>query len=119
MYNSYTTCLLYETFYSKILSVCGYMQYTCYSSSIVSPQLVIGEDGGCCSILEHSAGDGPPSIASNIFTMDLLVTSVLINYMYIHVCIYMYYVWKPGFVCTYTVWMLFITLNRFYWSTCF
>ena len=38
--------------------------------------MIIGEDGGCGSILEHSAGDGPAAIASNIFTMDLVDRSV-------------------------------------------
>jgi carnitine O-acetyltransferase len=36
-------------------------------------QIVIGEDGGCGSILEHSAGDGPAAIASNTFVLDLLI----------------------------------------------
>ena len=36
-------------------------------------QIVVGEDGGCGSLLEHSAGDGAASMASNIFCMDLLV----------------------------------------------
>ena len=39
-------------------------------------QIVIGEDGGCGSILEHSAGDGPAAIASNTFVLDLLIGSV-------------------------------------------
>jgi carnitine O-acetyltransferase len=34
-------------------------------------QIVVGEDGGSGSLLEHSAGDGPAAIASNIFAMDL------------------------------------------------
>ena len=42
----------------------------------IPSQVVVGEDGGCGSILEHSAGDGPAAIASNIFVMDLLDGSV-------------------------------------------
>lgn len=34
--------------------------------------MIVGEDGGCGSILEHSAGDGPAAIAMSIFSMDLL-----------------------------------------------
>ena len=58
-------------------------------------QICIGDDGGSCSILEHSSGDGPPSIAANIFVMDLLARSVyttLINYVYscIHAHVYVH-----------------------------
>ena len=34
--------------------------------------MFIGEDGGCGSILEHSALDGPAATFSSIFALDLM-----------------------------------------------
>ena len=36
------------------------------------PQMVLGEDGGYGTVLEHSALDGPPGVFTNIMTMDFI-----------------------------------------------
>ena len=44
--------------------------------SVCLSQFVIGEDGGCGSLLEHSTSDGPASIAANLFAIQLMHTLV-------------------------------------------
>ena len=34
---------------------------------------MFGEDGGCGSLLEHSAADGVAAMATNTFIMDLAI----------------------------------------------
>ena len=36
----------------------------------------MGEDGGCGTILEHSASDGPAAIVVNLFSLGLIHTLV-------------------------------------------
>lgn len=38
-----------------------------------SMQIVVGKDGGCGTILEHSAADGPPAVSINVFTLQLML----------------------------------------------
>lgn len=62
----------YSIVANRVLHGNGSMHNTCNRWYDTSSQTVVGEDGGCGSILEHSAADGPASIASNIFVMDLI-----------------------------------------------
>ena len=71
------------------------------------PQIVLGEDGGYGTVLEHSALDGPPGVFTNIMTMDFIeryeyhfkIQCILCNNM----CVF-------SIVLNITFWMKFLML---------
>jgi carnitine O-acetyltransferase len=61
-----------EVFTKRALHGNGTQQNSCNRWFDSAVQIIIGEDGGTGSVMEHSAGDGPAGMTSNIFTLDLL-----------------------------------------------
>ena len=56
-----------------------------HNLSILGVQIVIGDDGGGGSILEHSAADGPAAIAATQFALDLLFVWALACHVLTHI----------------------------------